>query len=151
MVKNAADRPLSRADRKLFAACDALDPDGVRDALEHGANVNAVDPRYRLLPIDVVAEFALETRYAPYVRARVRRILLELLTHAACPDGAAGLLPDCGRETPLALFERDNPGSVCGEFLQCAGGHCRSVAERAAQAAADAPASTPEPIAHERL
>ena len=123
MEKNRSAVRLSAADRRLFAACDALDPDAVRKALEAGANVNAVDPKYRLLPIDVVAEFAPEAECFPRFQARIRRILCELLFHAACPDGAAGFFGDSTRETPLAVFERDAPGDFCGEMLECAGGH----------------------------
>ena len=123
MGKNQIHAGLRPADRKLFAACDALDPEAVREALEAGADVNAEDPRYHLLPIDVVAEFAPEAGCFPRFRARVRRILCELLFHEACPDGAAGFLPDSDRETPLAVFERDAPGDFCAELLECAGGH----------------------------
>ncbi len=134
---------LSRADRELLAACDALDLDRALTAIFNGADVNTEDPRDHLMPVDILASFALEAGLAPAFRDKVRQILMLLLLKNADPDGIASVRQDPTRETPLELFDRHMPGGICSQLLVRAGAHTHAPAER--------PAKTPEAMAQERL
>ena len=134
---------LTRADRELLAACDALDLDRALTAIFNGADVNTEDPRDHLMPVDILASFAMEAGLAPDFRDRVRQILMLLLMKNADPDGIAGIRQDTSRETPLVLFDRHMPGGICSQLLTRAGAHANSPADR--------PARTPEAMAQERL
>lgn len=136
-------KTISRADRELLAACDALDLDRALTAIFNGANVNTEDPRDHMMPVDILASFALEAELAPDFRNKVRQLLTLLLLQHADPDGINGSRKDVSRATPLQLFDRHMPGGVCSQMLARAGAHSHSAAER--------PARTPDAIAQERL
>lgn len=134
---------LSRADRELLAACDTLDLDRALTAIFNGADVNTEDPRDHLMPVDILASFAMEAGIAPDFREKVRQILMLLLLKDADPDGISGIRQDSTRETPLALFNQHMPGGICSQLLVRAGAHTHCPADR--------PASIPDAIAQERL
>lgn len=134
---------LSRADRELLAACDTLDLDRALTAIFNGADVNTEDPRDHLMPVDILASFAMEAGIAPDFRNKVRQILMLLLLKDADPDGISGIRQDTSRATPLELFDQHMPGGICSQLLARAGAHTHAPAER--------PASTPEAMAQERL
>lgn len=142
-MKELKQLDLTRADRELLAACDTLDLDRAITAIFNGADVNTEDPRDHLMPVDILAGFALEAQMAPDFRKKVRQILMLLLIQHADPDGFCGIRHDDSRETPLAVFDKQMPGGICSQLLARAGAHIHCAAEN--------PASMPEAMAQERL